>query len=99
MADSDSKPDAEDDPLLTVPEIARRLRVTEWTVREWIKSDILHGWRPGLRNYRVPQSEFDRFVRERSTRPPAESLPASTFESEVGAGLGGLGIDDAVDDA
>ena len=79
MAEPPNPLDFEDDPLMTVPEIAKLLRVTEWTVREWIKADFLHGWRAGQRNYRVPRSEFERFVRERSARP-AEEPPPSTFE-------------------
>jgi excisionase family DNA binding protein len=53
----------ERDPLLTVPEVAERLRVAEETVRRWLRSGrmtgILFSDRSG---YRVLDSEVERFI-------------------------------------
>jgi excisionase family DNA binding protein len=70
MVDDPDLGDVDDDPLLTVPEIAKQLRLTEWTIREWIKAGKLHGWRAGVRRYRVRQSELERFLREREAPRP-----------------------------
>lgn len=53
----------ERDPLLTVPEVAERLRVAEETIRRWLRSGrmtgILFSDRSG---YRVLDSEVERFI-------------------------------------
>ena len=85
---------AEDDPLLTVPEISTKLRISEWTVREWIKADILHGFRAGLRNYRVRRSELDRFLRERE-KPSSPGQPTSFENEDPSSQLRVADVDDA----
>jgi excisionase family DNA binding protein len=50
--------------LLTVPEVANELRVTEETVRRWLRQRRLRGIRPGgtKLGWRVPESELRRFM-------------------------------------
>ncbi len=51
---------------LTVPEIAEQLRVTEDTVRRWLRERRLRGFMPGgpRGGYRVRESELERFISE-----------------------------------
>lgn len=53
-----------DDRLLTVPEVAERLRVSAYTVREWLKAGRLPGYRPGgtKAGWRVKESDVSRFL-------------------------------------
>jgi excisionase family DNA binding protein len=54
---------AERDPLLTVPEVATRLRVAEETVRRWLRSGRMSGVLFSDRSgYRVLESEVERFI-------------------------------------
>jgi excisionase family DNA binding protein len=50
--------------LLTVPEVAERLRASEWTVREWLRQGRLRGSRPGgtRLGWRIAEAELDRFI-------------------------------------
>jgi excisionase family DNA binding protein len=50
--------------LLTVPEVAERVRVSEATVREWLRSGRLKGTRPGgtRLGWRIPEAEVERFL-------------------------------------
>ena len=50
--------------MLKVPEVAEQLRVTEETVRRWLRSGKLTGRRlgPTKAGYRIPQSEVDRLL-------------------------------------
>lgn len=54
------------DELLTVEEVAARLKLTPYTIREWLKSQRLRGIRLGSRRagWRVPASEVERLLRE-----------------------------------
>jgi excisionase family DNA binding protein len=58
------------DDLLTVADIAARLRVSAETVREWLRTDQLRGYNFGGRTgWRIPTSEVDQFlVRKRVKR-------------------------------
>jgi excisionase family DNA binding protein len=51
--------------LLTVREVAERLKVHEETVRRWLGTGNLKGYRPGGKKtgWRIPDSELDRFVK------------------------------------
>jgi excisionase family DNA binding protein len=49
--------------FLTVEEIAKILRVSETTVRTWIREKKLRGAKFG-RDYRVLKTDFDKFVKE-----------------------------------
>ena len=50
--------------LLTVREVAERLRSSPETVRRWLRQGKLHGFQPGgtKLGYRVPESELQRFI-------------------------------------
>lgn len=55
-----------DEMMLTVDEIAERLRVNPYTVRRWLREGALHGIKMGDRaGYRVRQSELNRFLNDR----------------------------------
>lgn len=50
--------------LLTVQEVAARVRVNPETVRRWLRSGELRGVRLGARaGYRVPVAELERFLK------------------------------------
>ena len=50
--------------LLTVREVAERLRSSPETVRRWLRQGKLRGFRPGgtKLGYRVSESELQRFI-------------------------------------
>ena len=58
--------------LLTVPEVAQRVRVSPATVRDWLRQGKLKGTRPGGTKvgWRVAEAEIDRFL--------AAGMPAET---------------------
>jgi excisionase family DNA binding protein len=53
-----------DERLLTVPEVADRLRVSEFTVRVWLRQRKLKGYRPGgtKAGWRIRESDLDQFI-------------------------------------
>jgi excisionase family DNA binding protein len=60
--------------LLTVREVAQRIRSSPETVRRWLRQGKLRGFRPGgtKLGYRVPESELQRFLGQLSqARSPA----------------------------
>jgi excisionase family DNA binding protein len=60
---------SDDDILLTVEEVARRLSVHVDTVRRWIRSGELKAINlGGPAGYRITKTELDRFIRERTGR-------------------------------
>lgn len=55
--------------MLKVPDIAQRMQVSPFTVRRWLREKRLRGILTGRRTgYRIPLSEFERFVREEMNR-------------------------------
>jgi len=62
--------------LLTVREVAERLRSSPETVRRWLRQGRLRGFRPGgtKLGYRVPESELQRFL---ALSQPADDRPPS----------------------
>ena len=64
-----------DERLLTVAEVAERLQVSEYTVREWLRTGRLRGHRLGgtKLGWRVRPSDLAQFidatVNDRSQRP------------------------------
>lgn len=54
-----------EDRLLTVPEAAERLRVSEWSIRRWLRSGRLKGVRIGgsRAGWRVRESELEAFLK------------------------------------
>ncbi|MCR6647767.1 MAG: helix-turn-helix domain-containing protein [Cellulomonas sp.] len=60
-------------PLLLVPEVAARLRESEWTVRQHIRRGDLVAIRVGRGRrgaYRIEQSAVDAFLSARRTTSP-----------------------------
>jgi excisionase family DNA binding protein len=55
--------------MLTVREVAERVRTTPATVRRWLREGKLRGVLPGgtKLGYRIPESEVDRFLSEGMT--------------------------------
>ena len=55
-----------DDRVLTVPEVAARVRVREEAVRRWLRDGRLRGFRPGgtKTGWRVLESELRRFIED-----------------------------------
>jgi excisionase family DNA binding protein len=55
---------AEDDELLTVDEVARRLKVHPETVRRWLRADQLRGVQFGGKRtgYRIRMSDLQLFI-------------------------------------
>jgi excisionase family DNA binding protein len=61
-----------DDQLLTVAEVAARTRVTEETIRRWLRQRLLRGVclsRKG--GWRVRRSDLEAFLADRANLPPA----------------------------
>jgi excisionase family DNA binding protein len=53
-------------PLLTTREVAARLNVSEYTVRDYLRAGRLRGIRPGgtKAGWRVSETELARFIRD-----------------------------------
>lgn len=56
--------------FLTVEEAARRLSVTPWTLREWLKAGKLRGVKVS-RHWRVPERALDELANGTSDKPEA----------------------------
>lgn len=61
------------DDLLTVSDVAARLKVTDETVREWLRTNQMSGYNFGGRTgWRVPASEIERLLSSKTgKRPPS----------------------------
>ncbi len=53
--------------LLTVPEVAEQLRVSPYTVQNWLRTGQLKGYRPGGRKagWRIEAEDLARFITDR----------------------------------
>jgi excisionase family DNA binding protein len=58
----DPNPGPEDDPWLTLAEIAEELRMSPATIRSWISKGTLRATRAGQRKWLVRRSELDRMI-------------------------------------
>jgi excisionase family DNA binding protein len=69
----------QDQQLLTVREVAERIRSSPETVRRWLRQGKLRGFRPGgtKLGYRVTESELQRFLRESQTPPMGPAQPGA----------------------
>jgi excisionase family DNA binding protein len=57
----------QEDKMLTVPEVAKALRVTELTVRRWLWSGRLKARQASKRGvWRIAQSDLDTFLLDRT---------------------------------
>jgi excisionase family DNA binding protein len=62
------------DDLLTVEDVAHRLRVSDETVRQWLRTEQLSGYNFGGRTgWRIPASEVERLLASKAgkRRPSA----------------------------
>ena len=66
-----------DEQLLTVEQVAKRLQVTEWTVRNWLRQGRLRGLQPGGRKagWRIRPSDLERFLAESEPRGERPERP------------------------
>jgi excisionase family DNA binding protein len=65
------------DRALTVPEVAERLQLGEWTIRDWLRTGKLRGYRLGGRRagWRVDESDLRAFIaaaKQASAHRPAD---------------------------
>src|SRR5215218_1214300 len=64
-----------EDRHFSLSEVAIGLRVSERTVRRWIKDGKLKAYKPG-RDYRIPESAVRALVEESEAAPKAEAPPS-----------------------
>jgi len=57
----------EDEEYLTIEEIAKRLKVKPFTVRDWIRKQELPAYKVG-RTLRVKKSDFEEFMKKHRTQ-------------------------------
>ena len=62
--------------FLSLQEAADHLGVSVYTVRRWIKEGKLRAFKPG-KEYRIRESDFEEFLRDREVRPKAPRRSAS----------------------
>lgn len=55
------------DPLLTIPEVAAALRVSEKTIRRWISTEVMPAAKLGAQ-WRVRSRDLQDFIRDRLVR-------------------------------
>ncbi len=72
-----------DDELLTVKEVAARLKVNPQTVRRWIRSGRLPAVRVSARGYRVRAAELRRFLATPHELTPEERAAAERAMDEL----------------
>ena len=58
----------QDDKMLTIEEVAERMRVNEKTVRNWIASGELPAFPIGKRGYRISETDLRDFVEARKQK-------------------------------
>ena len=51
------------DDIMTIKEVAEKLKVSDRTVRNWIESGKLSAYRFGLQ-YRITKASFDEFIKK-----------------------------------
>ena len=56
----------DDEEYLTVEDIAKRLKVKEFTVRDWIRKRELPAYKVG-RTLRIKKTDFDEFMKKHRT--------------------------------
>jgi len=56
----------EDERFYSIEEVAKILNVTDGAVRKWLKAGALKGIKLG-RIWRIRESDFDKFLRERES--------------------------------
>jgi len=70
-----------DDKMLTIGEVAERIRVNEKTVRNWIASGELPAFPIGKRGYRISETDLRAFIEARK-----QKLQRRASDDEKGTG-------------
>jgi len=67
----------DEDKELTVAEVAARLRVSEFAVRDWLRKGYLRGFRMGgtKAGWRIRPSEVQRYITEREEQTYRKDQP------------------------
>ena len=84
---ADKQPDPEDDPWLTLAEIAEELRMSPATIRSWISKGTLRALRAGQRKWLVRRSELDRMLAGKDLIGPEDQSggPGWRFSDTIAA--------------
>ncbi len=53
----------DDEKVYTIPEIAKILRVKDYTIREWLREGKLKGFKAAGSRWRVKKTDLDAFMR------------------------------------
>lgn len=48
--------------VYTIQEVARLIRFSDQTIREWVRDGTIKAVRPGLRAWRIPRAEVERLL-------------------------------------
>lgn len=59
--------------LLTPNDVAKRLQVNERTVTQWLRKDLLRGYKIG-KEWRISEEDLAAFVEAGANKPPLASL-------------------------
>ncbi len=83
----DKNPEPEDDPWLTLAEIAQELRMSPAAIRSWISKGTLRAMRAGQRKWLVRRSELDRMLAGKDVIGPDDqpSRPGWRFSDTIQA--------------
>src|SRR5205807_8307066 len=77
----DKNPESEDDPWLTLAEIAEELRLSPATIRSWISKGTLRAMRAGRRKWLVRRSELDRMLAGADMAEPSDQPDAPDWRA------------------
>lgn len=82
-----NEPESQDDPWLTLAEIAEELRMSPATIRSWISKGTLQAMRAGQRKWLVRRSELDRMLAGKDVIGPEDppSGPGWRFSDTIEA--------------
>jgi excisionase family DNA binding protein len=81
VSDRDA-PEVDDDPWLTVAEIAEELRVNPATVRLWVSKGTLPAKRAGRRKLLIRRSDLDAMLEAARSQPPAPAYQPRPRQAE-----------------
>lgn len=77
----DKNPEPEDDPWLTLAEIAEELRMSPATIRSWISKGTLRAMRAGQRKWLVRRSELERMLAGADMTGPGAAADAPDWRA------------------
>jgi excisionase family DNA binding protein len=59
--------------FLSVQDISKRLKISEYSICEWLKTGRLKGTKPGGKLWRVSESDFQEFIKSGEMKSGADS--------------------------